>query len=365
MKQDPPIFIRVIDGRLILWDYRSHSQYEIEEEHVRRILAISRNQETSESQIDSDIIRSGIFDDDSRDFKKWGWDCLSHIFHLGTQIVLEEGADLPNDDSYEGYIKYCTSIIDKIPETKYAREGELLSLPAPNKKYRKGTGLYDVLMARQTSRSFNSSPIPLQTVANSLYWTFGAVHGDMRQDMLDAGLVPVGYRRTSPSGGSLQPSEAYLVALNIEGLTAGIYHYRAFSHELTLITTKIDGEKLGKLLCAQMFAKDLAYGIFVTSRFDKMWWKYPHSRAYRVALLDIGCLAQTFQLVTTELGLGSWLTGYFLDREVNKLLEVDEMRESVLFFLGAGMGDGTPFAPQALQTIERMLEEQRQNQREG
>ncbi|MFL9960041.1 SagB/ThcOx family dehydrogenase [Paraburkholderia sediminicola] len=196
-------------------------------------------------------------------------------------------------------------------------------------------------------------------VANSLYWTFGAVHGDTRQDMQEAGLLPVGYRRTSPSGGSLQPSAAYLVALNVEGLTAGIYHYRAFSHQLTLVTHDVNGETIGRLLCAKMFARDLAFGVFVTSCFDKMWGKYPHSRAYRVALLDVGCLAQTFQLVTTGLGMDSWLTGYFLDREINKLLAVDEMRESVLFFLGAGIGNGTPFAPEALRALDRIRERQR------
>ncbi|WP_082717418.1 MULTISPECIES: nitroreductase family protein [Burkholderia] len=92
----------------------------------------------------------------------------------------------------------------------------------------------------------------------------------------------------------------------------------------------------------------------VWSRFDKMWWKYPHSRAYRVALLDMGCLAQTFQLVTTGLGLKSWLTGYFLDREINRLLAVDEINESVLFFVGAGEGADTPFAPEVLTAVEKL-----------
>ncbi|AOJ83700.1 hypothetical protein WS86_23985 [Burkholderia savannae] len=103
-----------------------------------------------------------------------------------------------------------------------------------------------------------------------------------------------------------------------------------------------------------MFAQNLAFGVFMTSRFDKMWWKYPHSRAYRVALLDMGCLAQTFQLVTTGLGLKSWLTGYFLDREINRLLAVDEINESVLFFVGAGEGADTPFASEVLTAVEKL-----------
>ncbi|WP_038744873.1 SagB/ThcOx family dehydrogenase [Burkholderia savannae] len=354
IKSNPLFFIKIIDGKLILWDYRQHDQYEISSGHVQRLLEFSQGAAVSDSVIDSEIIGSGILKDDSRNFKDWGWDCLSQIFHIGTQIVLEDGAHLPVDDGYEGYVAYCASISDKIPETRYQREGELFELPVARHKFPTAPGLTEVLMQRRTSRSFVTQTIPLQTVADALYWTFGTVHGDTREDMRAAGLQPVGYRRTSPSGGSLHPSEAYLVALHVDGLRAGIYHYRASTHQLTLVTHDIDGNTLGRLLCAQMFAQNLAFGVFMTSRFDKMWWKYPHSRAYRVALLDMGCLAQTFQLVTTGLGLKSWLTGYFLDREINRLLAVDEINESVLFFVGAGEGADTPFAPEVLTAVEKL-----------
>jgi SagB-type dehydrogenase family enzyme len=354
MKQDPSIFIRIINGKLILWDYRAHCQYEVSSQHIQRILELVNGAMLCMDPIDAEIKRSKILDADNRDFSQWGWDCLSHIFHFGTQIVLGEGEQLPIDDGYEGYLAFCASLADTVPEMKYTRGGSVISLPPPDKEFEGSPNLIDSLKARKTSRSFVRSPISLQLVSNSLYWTFGTVHGDTRQDMADAGLLPVGYRRTSPSGGSLHPSEAYLVALAVEGVPAGVYHYRSFSHQLTLVNPHIDGETIGSLLCAQMFARNLAFGVFVTSRFDKMWWKYPHSRAYRVALLDVGCLAQTFQLVTTALGMSSWLTGYFLDREVNKLLLVDEVQESVLFFLGAGNGNGSAFAEEALQALNQM-----------
>lgn len=353
IRSDPPFFIKVINEKLILWDYRNHAQYEISPAHVQRLLEIARGAVINESKIDREIAASGVFADDRRDLGTWGWDCLSQIFHIGTQIVLKEGGELPSDDSYEGYVAYCASIAERIPEMKYKREGETIELPAANRNFAKIPELADVLMKRRTSRSFSSETIPLQMVADVLHWTFGTVHGDTREDMRAAGLQPVGYRRTSPSGGSLHPSEAYVVALQVAGLRPGIYHYSATSHQLTFLTGDINGEMLGRLLCAQMFARNLAFGAFITCRFDKMWWKYPHSRAYRVALLDIGCLAQTFQLVTTSIGLRSWLTGYFLDREINRLLALDEVNESVLFFVGAGRGEDTPFAPEMLASIEK------------
>ncbi|MGY2492744.1 SagB family peptide dehydrogenase, partial [Cupriavidus sp. CP313] len=182
--------------------------------------------------------------------------------------------------------------------------------------------------------------LPLGEVSTALWATFGTVHGETREDLEAQGLMPIGYQRTSPSGGCLHPSEAYLVAMRVSGLAPGIYHYRSHRHELSVVQQGFAPDELGSLLCAQTFANDLSYGVFVTCRFDKMWWKYPHSRAYRVALLDIGCLTQTFQLVCAARGIQSWPTGYFMDHEINERLGVETDRESVMFFLGAGKGNG-------------------------
>lgn len=97
---------------------------------------------------------------------------------------------------------------------------------------------------------------------------------------------------------------------------------------------------LGDLLVGQHFASDLAFGIFLTSRFDKMWWKYPHSRAYRVSLLEIGHLSQTFQLAATGMGLRTWLSAAFKDSEVAHLLHLDNPNEQPILFVGAGQSNG-------------------------
>ncbi|OVZ94555.1 nitroreductase [Yersinia frederiksenii] len=359
---DPFIFIAIINGKLILWDYRHHNQYEINSDYIKRIKELANGDKFTDSLIDKNIMDSKILDGDDRDMFYWGWDCLSKIFHIGTQVILDKGMELPTDDSYEGYVNYCASIADKIPELDYQRSGETIPLPNPDKNFLFDKRLMDTLFARKTSREFKRETVSLQEVAEVLFWTFGTPHGSKRTEMEVAGLKSIGYRRTSPSGGSLQTSEAYLVALNIIGLASGIYHYQSHRHELTLVSTDINGEKLGSLLCAQMFAKDLAFGIFITSCFKKMWWKYPHSRAYRVALFDIGCLVQTFQLITTAMQLGSWPTGYFLDREINKLLGVNEVEESVMFFLGAGPSSGSSFSPKLLETIKRQNSHGENNQ---
>ncbi len=353
----PSIFLRIIDGKLILWDYHRHAQYEVDLPHVARLVELSSLGEgraalvldaspgeasTNPADVlalDADIRAAGILDDPEP--AAWEWDCLARIFHVGSQIGESSEAARYDADAYQGYVDYCASIADRIPAIHIELPGEIIALPAPELDALKRMPFWEALITRRTCREFHATSIGLVQLATALWATFGAVHGAERADLLEYGLMPVGYRRTSPSGGSLHPSEPYLVALRVDGLEPGIYHYRSRMHALTRVAPALEPGRLGALLCAQGFAEDLAYGIFVVSRFDKLWWKYPHSRAYRVALLDIGCLVQTFQLTCAAQGLQSWPTGYFVDHAINRLLALDEARHSIMFFLGAGIGSGS------------------------
>ena len=94
------------------------------------------------------------------------------------------------------------------------------------------------------------------------------------------------------------------------------------------------------MLGGQHFINNLPLGVFITARFDRLWWKYEHSRAYRMAFIEAGHLSQTFQLVATTLGLNTWLTGAFADAQVETLLGIAGSAEQPLFFVGCGESDG-------------------------
>ncbi|WP_150691674.1 SagB/ThcOx family dehydrogenase [Pandoraea communis] len=330
----PTAFLKILNGKLILWNYLQHKQYEIDPDHIARLLELLRGTPKSEMGVDKDLAEAGLLT--QGDPADWGWDCLSRIFHVGTQVPR---TDVPAEEvPYLGYIEHCTSLANSIPPVEIIRPGPITPLPPPQTINTCDLGT--ALMQRATCRAFDGKAISLQEVANSLWATFGAIHGGSRSDLEEAGLMPIGYRRTSPSGGSMQASEPYLIAFNVTGLRPGTYHYRSIRHELSYISEAPSRENICHVLCNQTVADGLSYGVFITSRFDKLWWKYPHSRAYRVALMDVGCLIQTFQLVSAAQGIQSWPTGYFVDAEANSLLQVDGVTESTLFFLGAGYGTG-------------------------
>jgi SagB-type dehydrogenase family enzyme len=247
---------------------------------------------------------------------------------------------LPREDSTAAYIEYCEAMDGNSPAVIPAVSGEVFELPPPDIAKLKQVSLWDALLARRTTREFTGAPIDLAVVASILYTTFGAVHGPDRHDVDVYGIRSYGYRRTSPSGGGLQTAEPYLVNFTISGLPTGIYHYHSIDHKLTRIEGEFPAADLGPLLAGQNFANDLGFAIFMVVRFDKMWWKYPHSRSYRVALMDVGHLSQTFHLACTGYALRSWLTAAFYDDEIARRLRIDPAREAVMLMVGAGTGEG-------------------------
>lgn len=362
MKINPDVFFKFHDGKFVVWNYRAHEQFELTLPYLQRLYAIGTaesppGEQSSEAavapepaQIDAEL-RAADLVSASYPSAPWGWDSLAHIFHVGTSSRLAPGAALPREDSSGSYLEYCKSMDPAEPAVIPALDGEVFALPAPDVERLRRLSLWDALIARKTAREFTGEPVELEAVSSILWATFGAVHGPDRGDVDGFGIKSYGYRRTSPSGGSLQTVEPYLVNLTITGLPAGVYHYHSIDHRLTRIDGELPAADLGPLLAGQTFANDLGFAIFMVARFDKMWWKYPHSRSYRVALMDVGHLSQTFHLVCTGYRLTSWLTGAFYDEEIARRLRLDPACQAVLLMVGAGKGDGRAISPALLKAL--------------
>lgn len=210
---------------------------------------------------------------------------------------------------------------------------------------------YDELLdARTSCRNFDAGRmLPLAQFAQVLERTFGErgrVHGADDFDVL---------KRTSPSGGALHPTECYVIARRVEGLTPGLYHYRPSEHGLQALP--MDPARIladaGKHAAAQdMGALDYLAWIAVggqpyfaeahalcvlTPRFLRNFWKYRnHPKAYRVCILDVGHLSQTLLLSATEAGLGSYVTAAINEIDIERALGLESWFESPLAVCGIG-----------------------------
>ncbi|OGH16119.1 MAG: hypothetical protein A3C30_03005 [Candidatus Levybacteria bacterium RIFCSPHIGHO2_02_FULL_40_18] len=200
----------------------------------------------------------------------------------------------------------------------YARFEEI-RLPKPT--FSKRVTFAQALRDRKSTREFSKEPIGLGELNSFLYYSAGLnKNSDFAQ------------RRFYPSGGARFPLEVYILSLNMD-LPKGVYHYYVKTNSLEKLT---DFKKKNlKLLTSVPFAKNAGCLIIITAIFKRNTIKYG-DRGYRHVLVEAGHLAQNFYLLASALGLGICGVGGYMDDNVNRLLDVDGLDETVVYMLGVG-----------------------------
>ncbi len=195
-----------------------------------------------------------------------------------------------------------------------------LEQPAPDLSF----PLYEALLQRRSVRDYSGKPIDTQTLAYLLW----AAQGITRQNQYHQ-------FRTAPSAGGLYPVETYLAVNNVQGLEQGVYHYEVLYHTLALIREGYAGPELANAGLGQgMLAKAPVVFIF-SAVIQRSRWKY-RQRAYRYIYLDAGHIAQNLALAAVSSGLGSCQIGAFFDDEINSILGLDGVEETVVYLSVVG-----------------------------
>ena len=130
------------------------------------------------------------------------------------------------------------------------------------------------------------------------------------------------------------------MALRVDGLSPGMYHYRADDHCLEKMPAQADSGIAREYCADQPYVADAAALFIMTAVFARTMWKYRHPRAYRIVLLDAGHLGQTFCLTATRLGLAPFCLAALKDSLIERDLGIDGIQESVLYVAGVGVPAG-------------------------
>ncbi|WP_085637041.1 MULTISPECIES: SagB family peptide dehydrogenase [unclassified Pseudomonas] len=339
MHINPHVFILPKPPAQIVWNYKDHTQHELDIRYSTRLAQLIENPNNFDDSniIDTQLLAAGILTASKTDTPEWGWDELSRIYHIGTQNIPFEHPPQNIQEWSRQYLEHCNDVLaTPAPGDTRTPPDTLAHIALPEPSRLAGADLHTTLLDRKTCRSFTQAPVALTDLSTLLYLTLGHLRERICDDSAAPGMTA---RRSSPSGGGLNACEGLLLVQNVSGLAPGVYAYHPAQHTLSL-TNPLPDSALGNLLCGQHFINDLPLGLFITARFDRLWWKYPHSRAYRMAFVEAGHLSQTFQLVATALGLNTWLTGAFADGPVETLLNLEGSPEQPLFFVGCGNSDG-------------------------
>jgi SagB-type dehydrogenase family enzyme len=219
------------------------------------------------------------------------------------------------------------------PKFKAIRGARTIRLPSYEQD---GDPFFETLHARRTHRSFGRGGISLENVSKLLQTTWG-VQRYVKTNVF--GKLPL---KTSPSGGARHPIEVYLMALRVNGLERGLYHYQAKDNRLAILPGKISPRTASEYCADQPYFAGAAALFIMTAVFARTMWKYGRARAYRVVLIESGHLCQTFCLTATRLGLAPFSTAALKDSMIENDLGLDGISESVLYVAGVGLlADGS------------------------
>lgn len=200
-------------------------------------------------------------------------------------------------------------------------------------------GMLGVMARRRSWRGFDPArPLRLDELRDCLFSGFGIL-GFAESSVGEKGL-PIAM---TPSGGARNPFEAYVVALRVEGLAPGVYHYAGAEDTLGLVRAGLPA-RIDPLLGGQEWANRAGAVIFLVASFARSMWKYGHPAGFRVVLLEAGHIAQNLLLAATERGLASAPTAALKDGEVEELLGLDRVSQAALHAVVVGARSDQPSA---------------------
>lgn len=265
------------------------------------------------------------------------WQGLSAVQHMAGRW---EGLDSVRQATEEG-VDTSTGLRARFgpppPEFHHRAEGG-----APIALPRTAPTAFDALLDCRTScRNFDTaSQLPLARFAQLLDRVFGVrgrVHAADDFDVL---------KKSSPSGGALHPTEAYLIVQRVEGVDHGLYHYRAGEHAIQRLPWEGTPEELiafARLaVVGQQWFADAHVLVVLAPRFARNFWKYRnHAKAYRVCVLDVGHLSQTLFLSATEQGLGAFITAAINEVDIDRAFGLTGYVDGALAVCGFGIRAGT------------------------
>ncbi|MBB6336141.1 putative peptide maturation dehydrogenase [Xanthomonas arboricola] len=292
------------------------------------------DQETLEGLIDQGLVLDerapdASFAQNDERLRESHWHPLAAVLHAFTRWDGVDAVKNTRDSGTETAVAMRRVLGPAPPEVQRTVDNDaLIGLPSMPRN-----DFDDLLGRRVTCRNFDrNKAVPFQMFSHMLQRVFAA-HAQVK-----VGDDLVFLKKNVPSGGGLHPIEAYILVRCVEGLPAGVYHYRADVHALELVAgVECSDDFVMQAVGQQHWFADAHVLIALVPRFDRTFWKYrQHAKGYRVVALEAGHLSQTLYLAATDLGLGAFITGAVNEKHLERALGLDPVSQGVLAVCGFG-----------------------------
>ena len=257
----------------------------------------------------------------------WKQNLASAQYH----IACRDPRYLVRPTEIDRYLRGSVATRRRPPRFKRYPAAPRVALPKGRPRSAAAAHFEDILGARRTTRNFARQPVLLEDFAALLRGTWG------RSGELDTEYLGKLTTKTSPSAGALHPIECYALVSNVRGLRSGLYHYEVARDELRRLRAGPMRDAAVRAASGQSWIGQAAFLCIMTAVFERTLWKYQIESAYRVLWLEAGHLAQTFCLLATSRGLGSFVGDTLQDSAIEELIGLDGVREFPVYLCGAGV----------------------------
>jgi SagB-type dehydrogenase family enzyme len=305
------------NSRLVLKCPEAPCDIELDDpDMVRWIYDISTSASSEPESVQAEVLSLlaglGFIEDaeEEEPASRQAWEFHDRLFHFQSQIHEEFR---PYGATYRFRERSGNEHGDRPqspPAIRPPYAGDMIELPAPETTASRP--LLDIMESRRSRREMGHVPVSLDQIAILLYRVARVTRRipsalQMPQDLL---------QRPYPSGGSIHELEFYLAVRVCRGLVAGFYHYRGDIHAMTRLPGgSAEGAASAMIShCAQAWwtnGQDDTLPqcvVVVSSRLPRLAWKYA-SIAYRLSMLNAGCVLQSLYLVSTDIGLNGSAAG--------------------------------------------------------
>ena len=195
------------------------------------------------------------------------------------------------------------------------------------------------ILERRTDTKFGAAPISLRDLSSLLTGGYGTTERPSA----------VGNRRfrTVPSAGALYPLELYVHVRAVTELDPGLYHFQASAGLLQRLRLRaLLDQQFADAFVQPDVMGSAAVVILITAVFQRTTFKYGE-RGYRFPLIEAGHVAQNIDLIASALDLPAANLGGFFDRELEALLDIDGVEQSLVYAVAIGsnparLGQTTP-----------------------
>jgi SagB-type dehydrogenase family enzyme len=212
-----------------------------------------------------------------------------------------------------GLIVLLTAIM-AVSVSSNQEASDVVTLPQPRTDG--GISVEKALLERRSIRSFRNESLTLDEVSQ-LSWAAQGVTDDKGH-------------RTSPSAMATYPLEIYLLAGNVTGLPAGVYHYSPLGHNLTLISK---GNKIPEFFNSSRGGReDWRRGspaVFIITGVFERTNKISGQDLSRFVYIEAGAAAENLLLQVVSLGLGSTYTAGFDENKTKEYLGLSPGEEPI------------------------------------